>query len=354
MYASTYTRNAYGRYCVQLPFREDPPILGASRDRAVSRFLQVERKLAGNQQLRKDYVDCMQEYIQLGHMQLIQTQPEIDNQITFPNGKTTFKSYYIPHHAVIKSDSTTTKLRVVFDASCKSTNGKSLNESMLIGPVLQDKLFDLLLRWRTFKIVIKADIAKMYRQIQMSSIHQPYHRIIWRNHPDDDLQEFQLQTVTFGTAAAPFLAIKTIQQLANDESAHYPIGADTLRNDFYVDDLLSGADSIQDAMEKQRQVVQILQRGGFEIRKWSSNHCEVTDQLDVSAREICGTIEATLKALGILWAPQTEPLSIKVNLPPENDSLSKRSLLSEVAKLFDPLGWIAPTIVSMKILLQRL
>lgn len=190
-------RNVDGRYCVQLPFKEDPPILGASRDRAVTRFLQVERKLASSPQLHKDYADCMQEYIQLGHMKLIPTQPEIINKITLPNGKTTYKSYYVPHHAVIKSDSTTTKLRIVFDASCKSSNGKSLNESMLIGPVLQDNLFDLLLRWRTFKIVIKADITKMYRQIQMSTAHQPYHRIIWRDNPNKEFQEFQLKTVTF-------------------------------------------------------------------------------------------------------------------------------------------------------------
>lgn len=352
MYEATYTRTSEGRYCVQLPFKHDPPMLGLSRDRAVSRFLQVERKLSLNPKLHNDYAKCINEYLQLGHMRPVSTS-EHHQSISLPNGTTTYTSYYLPHHAVIKTESTTTKLRVVFDASSKTENGTSLNDTQLIGPVLQDSLVNLLIRWRTYKVVIKADIAKMYRQVLVSDQHQPYQRIIWRNSPAEELQDFQLQTVTFGTAAAPYLAIKTLQQLAKDESAGFPIGATMLLNDFYVDDLLSGADSVPDAIEKQRQAIQILQRGGFEIRKWSSNRADVTDELEDDAREICSDTHATLKALGILWCPISDTLSIKVSLP-DIPVASKRVLLSEVSKLFDPLGWIAPAIICMKVMLQKL
>lgn len=116
IFASTHTRNLDGRYCVQLPFKQFPPILGASRDRAVTRFLQVERKLIANPQLYNEYKKCINEYLQLGHMHPLKT-PEPNHQSTLPNGRSTHMSYYLPHHAVIKMESTTTKLRVVFDAS---------------------------------------------------------------------------------------------------------------------------------------------------------------------------------------------------------------------------------------------
>lgn len=352
IYATTHTRTAEGRYCVQLPFKQNPPSLGSSRDQAVSRFLQVERKFASNPQLREDYSKCINEYLQLGHMRLV-TPLEGNQPTKLHDGTSTFTSYYLPHHAVIKMESSTTKCRVVFDASSKTSNGTSLNDAQLIGPVLQDSLVNLLTRWRAHRIVIKADIAKMYRQVLVAEQHQPYQRIIWRNSPAEPLQDFQLQTVTFGTAAAPYLAIKTLQQLAVDETTRFPLGSQMLKMDFYVDDLLSGADTVSDAIEMQRQAIQIMLCGGFEIRKWSSNCPNVTEQLDDDARELCSGSQSTLKTLGILWRPSTDTLSIKVSSL-NSDVSTKRALLSEVSKLFDPLGWIAPTIIVMKMLLQQL
>lgn len=352
IYSDTTKRSSDGRYIVNLPFINEPPILGFSRDRAVSRFMQIERKLAINNELKSEYIKCMKEYIDLGHMHLA-TSTEEQHRIELPNGKFTYSSYYLPHHAVVKADSSTTKVRVVFDASCKTSNGSSLNEKMFIGPVIQDSLFNLLLRWRMHPIVIKADIEKMYRQILVTTSHQPYQRIVWRNDPKDELQDFELRTVTFGTASAPFLAIKTIQQIAIDEFSNFPLGAEALQHDFYVDDLLSGADTIEDAIELQKQITNILLKGGFPIRKWSSNHNMVTDHIEENAKDLQSNSDPSIRALGILWSPKLDIISIKVSLPATTVN-SKRTLLSEISKLFDPLGWIAPAIIKMKILLQSL
>lgn len=353
IFEETHSRTKDGRYCVQLPFKhKQAPMLGSSRDRAIARWLQVERKLSTNDQLRADYTKCLNEYVQLGHMHPINTTEE-QHQVYLPNGSITHTSYYLPHHAVIKTESTTTKTRVVFDASSKTSNGQSLNDTLLTGPVLQDNLVGILIRWRTHKIVIKADIAQMYRQVLVDSIHQPYQRIVWRSKCTDPIQDYQLRTVTFGTAAAPYLAIKSLYQLADDESKKYPIGAAALRQDFYVDDLLSGSDSVINTKEKQRQITEILRCGGFQIRKWSSNSSQTINHLEKESLELQTSPNSLLKTLGIMWCPKLDRLSIKVNLGPNKVS-SKRTLLAEVAKLFDPLGWIAPVIISMKILLQRL
>lgn len=80
---------------------------------------------------------------------------------------------------------------------------------MFTGGKQQADLFEILIQWRTFPVVFKADIAKMYRMIKIDNDDQRYHTILWRSNPSEPLKEYQLNTVTFGTAAAPFLATRT-------------------------------------------------------------------------------------------------------------------------------------------------
>ncbi|XP_065356175.1 uncharacterized protein LOC135950567 [Calliphora vicina] len=134
------------RIVVNLPIKKDDNELGDSRKQALARLLSLERKLEANPKLKEDYHKFMKEYLQLGHMEKV----NIAN-----SGK-----YYLPHQAVIREGSLTTKLRVVFDASAKTSNGKSLNDVMHIGPRLQNDIFDILTKWRLWKFVIIADVEK--------------------------------------------------------------------------------------------------------------------------------------------------------------------------------------------------
>lgn len=121
-YSINYTKTSEGRYVVRLPVRENYQ-LGESRETAQNRFIQLERRLRHISELRSSYIHFMREYISLGHMKKSETLNNLINPI-----------YFIPHHAVVKESSTTTKVRVVFDALSKSSNGVALNEIMLIGP----------------------------------------------------------------------------------------------------------------------------------------------------------------------------------------------------------------------------
>lgn len=131
------------------------------------------------------------------------------------------KVFYLPHHAVFK-ESTTTKLRVVFNASCKTANGRSLNDEMLVGPKLQDDLVNIMVRFRLHKTAFAADVAKMYRQILVREEDRDYQRVLWRDNPSEPIKKFQLTTVTYGTSAAPFLAVNTIIKLAEAERGSFP------------------------------------------------------------------------------------------------------------------------------------
>ena len=146
------TRNTDGRYIVALPFNEKMSQLGESKSRALKRLLSLERRLQRDANLSQQYRAVIKEYRDLGHMsEVIESQASSDG-------------YFLPHHGVIKTTSQTTKLRVVFDASAETSTGVSLNDTLHIGPKIQDDLIYILLGFRIHQYVITGDIEKMYRQ----------------------------------------------------------------------------------------------------------------------------------------------------------------------------------------------
>ncbi|XP_018376010.1 PREDICTED: uncharacterized protein LOC108769488 [Trachymyrmex cornetzi] len=269
----------------------------------------------------------------------------------------TEQAVYIPHHAVIREHSSTTRLRVVFNASQSTSNGSSLNDHLMIGPKLQTDLRSVILRWRQHRYVYTADIAKMYRQIQVDPRDQDYQRILWRSSLSDPVQDYRLRTVTYGTACAPYLALRTIQQLMYDEGAQFLLAQSVLRHQIYVDDCIFGADDKPLAIQVRNQLILLLEKGGFHLRKWASNCSSLLNDLPLTqqSQNQGKTLqdEESFKVLGIKWLPATDSFSfcVKLALPaPE----TKRTILSTIAKLFDPLGWLTPVIVVAKILMQQL
>ncbi|XP_061519801.1 uncharacterized protein LOC133395117 [Anopheles gambiae] len=266
-YVVTTSRNAQGRYIVSLPRSPKPErTLGLSKEIADHRLLGVERRLKANPEMEREYIKFMREYESLGHMIKL-TEPVDDNK----------PHCYIPHHAVVKETSTTTKVRVVFDASCKTTFGYSLNDTLLIGPTVQDDLLTIILRFRKHAVAIVADVEKMYRQIRHYENDRNLLRIRYRECPSDPISTYELQTVTHGTATAPFLATRTLQQIAHDHKQQYPLAVDPVLHDFYVDDLLTGAEDVVEAVGMRTQISQMLESAGFLLKKWASNVSEALE-----------------------------------------------------------------------------
>lgn len=162
---------------------------------------------------------------------------------------------------------------VVFNGSYRTRAGHSLNDCLLVCPNLLPRLACILLRWRLHRYVCTADMEKIYRQIVVHADNRHLQRIVWR--VGDSVQEFQLSTVTYGLACAPFLAIRTLHQLAQDEGSRCPLGAAVLLNDMYVDDILTGASSLSEASETRRQLEKLCSSGGFPLKKWAAFGCLV-------------------------------------------------------------------------------
>ncbi|GFW25570.1 5'-3' exoribonuclease 2 [Trichonephila clavipes] len=341
----THTRDSTGRFVVNFPFRDSSDELGSSRDTAVHRLQQIECRFSKNKSLSDQYHKFMKNYLKLGHMELI---PE--NEIDVPASS----SFYLPHHPVPNKNGD--KFHVVFDGSAKSSSGFSLNDKLMVGPQLQTDLTTLLLHFRMHKIAITADIEKMYRQITLQD--SDFQRIVWRNSPFEPIQDFRLTRIAYGTASAPYLAIKCLQQLALNEANNFLLASKAALNDFYVDDLMSGANSLSEALELQNQLTQMLSSAGLVLRKWASNCNELLNSIDSDMRLSNDSLnidnDDTVKTLGILWHPASDVFYFKITPLSFEGPLTKRTLLSTIAKTFDPLGWLSPITIQYKTIMQRL
>ncbi|KAH8272613.1 hypothetical protein KR018_004510, partial [Drosophila ironensis] len=208
-FRQTTRRGKDGRFVVSLPFKEPEDVnLGHSRYMALAQLVRNETRLAKKPALKEQYDAVIQEYLDMGHMR----------EVPASNDRGFF---YLPHHAVLKPDSTTTQIRVVFNASSPSSNGLSLNDVLHAGPVLQTDLTLQMVRWRFFRFAFNADITKMYRQISLDPSHTRFQRILFRDRTGH-VKDYELLTVTFGVNCAPFLALRVLQQLSEDIQSTYP------------------------------------------------------------------------------------------------------------------------------------
>lgn len=345
-YQDTTERRDDGRYVVCMPFQENfEEKLGASRPIAAAQFHHLERKFTREQNLAEAYKRFMQEYESLDHMVEV-----ISNKLPH---------YYLPHHGVERVESTTTAYRVVFNASQPTSSGRSLNDVMRRGPNLQQDLMSLILKWRQYPCAFTADIEKMYRQIRISDHHQKYQKVLWRNSPNEKLREYQLTTVTYGTKAAPFLAMMTLRQLAKDEGHKYlsSRAPKALQEEFYMDDLVSGTFTLQQGKQLQTDLIDLLQSGGFNLRKWSSNRYELLEGVQTAHHQDesfdFNQSEST-KTLGLRWQPYQDQFSFQLNINAKKmNKLTKRELLSDISKIFDPLGWLSPVTTKLKLLFKQ-
>ncbi|XP_048007225.1 uncharacterized protein LOC125242520 isoform X2 [Leguminivora glycinivorella] len=346
---NSYCRSPEGRMVVPLTYvdPQDKPRFSNSREIALKRLLNLERKFKLNPQFRTAYVNFMDDYLSCGHME--EVGPPVASEGQF---------YYIPHHGILRPDSVTTPLRCVFDASARDSSGQSLNSALLPGPKLQNNIFDLLVRFRWHAVVFTGDIKQMYRQFLVALQDCDYQRILWRPSSDEPVKDYRLLTVTYGVSCAPYQALWCISKLAKEFSSRSPQGAAVLARDAYVDDIVSGADSVEDALVLRQQLVEILSSAQLHLRKWTSNNPEFLKGLPGSElyseqlHNFENVHDLSLKILGLSWLPKEDTFTFKTSL---NDCrCTKRSILSDIARIFDPLGLLSPVVFFAKYLIQLL
>ncbi|KYN11439.1 hypothetical protein ALC57_16407 [Trachymyrmex cornetzi] len=188
-FTKTTKRDTDGRFIVSIPFKATPDELGDSRGIAERRLKSLERRLQKNKRMREQYTAFLRRYEELGHM----TRVAHDDHAS--------PVCYLSHHGVMKESSLTTKLRVVFNASAPTSTGVSINDLQMVGPTIQQELLTILLSFRQHPYVVDADIAMMYRQVNIEPTQRSLQQILWREDPGDPIVEYQLNTITYGMSS---------------------------------------------------------------------------------------------------------------------------------------------------------
>ncbi|GFU77371.1 DUF1758 domain-containing protein [Trichonephila clavipes] len=278
----------------------------------------MERRFQVDKDFERQNKNFMIEYESLGHM------IPVENNVKSMDSKI----YFLPHHAVMKGDSVSTKLRVVFDGTFKPSNGNSLNSILGIGKMLQPDLFTILVKFRLNEIAFSADIQQMYRQILIDQEDQNFQRIVWRKSKDFPIREYKLCTVTYGTASAPYLATRCLFQTGLDLERDDPVVSSLIKESFYIDDLMKGAPSSEEAISLIKTLSSILEARGFHLRKWRSNSSEVLSRIssnwvgDNSNLEIHP--DECSKALGLTWNSMKDIFIFNLKDSPLSEALATK------------------------------
>ncbi|CAK9832817.1 hypothetical protein ANTRET_LOCUS9598 [Anthophora retusa] len=193
----------------------------------------------------------------------------------------------------------------------------------------------------------------MYRQIWVREEDRKFQRILWRKNRNETIKAYNLNTITYGTASAPYLATKALRHIGERHQKTHPLASRVIVHDFYVDDLLTGTDSISETIQLKNELDTILRSSGFELRKWASNETSILSPQTVDSKQLQIISDTAPKTLGLFWNFEQDILTFSVKNS-VNPRITKRTILSEISQIFDPLGLIGPATIQAKMILQEL
>ena len=327
------------RYEVCVPWNENPgPSQLLNNEGIAKGRLRVLDKYLDRNLVLKDGYD--------GYFRDMEESSIITDAGDNPNN---YPVYYLPHRPVIREASVSTKIRPVFDASCKGYNGISLNDCVHSGPSLLPNLTEILLRFRRWQIGLSADIIKAFLQIKLNPRDQEVHRFFLKC--GDEVRTMKFLRVPFGNKSSPFLLNATVKYHLSRSPPS--VAVPELRDNMYVDDWLSGEDTDDKVCALFKDGEKVMNRAGMSFAKCSSNS-ETVSEMFLKEFESKHLDTDSVKVLGLKWMKIVDCFRFDgVDVPPSLQ-ITKRTVLSFVARLFDPLGFLNPYIMMIKVLFQKL
>ena len=357
------------RYSVGLPWKAGHKALPTNYENSLMRLKSLGKKLRKDPQTLDKYNEILIEQVESG---VIEQVTELE-----PAEKT----YYLPHMAVIRAEAETTKVRIVYDASCKDRKtGTALNDCLHVGPPLTPLIFDVLLRFRENRIALVGDIEKAFLNIEIHPIDRDCLRFLWFkdcNSEDSEIIVFRFRRLCFGLNSSPFLLNAVLRHHIEAYKASDPEFSSKLIESFYVDDLVSGCRNADEAFTLYQKASERMKEGGFRLRKWKTNDATLAEKIEKSerkkveikkeesdentyAKETLGQSNSTggkCKVLGMAWDNKEDTLEFdltRVTKDANTERPTKRGILSTLATLFDPQGIISPISITAKVLFQEL
>ena len=337
-------RHEEGWYETGLPWRGNHPVLPSNKDGSLRRLACLNRKLE-RQELTNQYAEIIEDQKKEGVV-------ERADESSF-----NCREFYIPHKPVVRATAESTKLRIVYDASARAFSGAlSLNDCLHTGPPLQNKLWSVLVRGRFNPVAITGDIQKAFLQVRVKETDRDAMRFHWRRDEQSPLETLRFTRALFGLAPSPFLLGGVVEMHLNHWEEKEPELVAKIRKELYVDDLISGSNTVSKTRELKDKTTKIFQDACFKLHKWHSNVPELESEQPPQeegeptyAKQQLGVPQGTFSSmLGLPWNKEQDSLSITV--PPEKATLTKRGILFKLAKIYDPLGLVSPETLSGKLI----
>ena len=354
---SSSCKKVGAQWIIPYPWKRDPNLLPDNKSLALKRLEATERRLKSSPDQGESYDKQIREMLDMNFCRKL-SQEDLESF----NGP----AYYIPHHAVLRPENKSTPVRIVFNSS-SVFQGHKLNDYWMKGPDLLNSLFGVLVRFREKEVALLGDISKMYHRILIPVQDQHVHRFLWRNLETHREPDVYVKTVlTFGDKPAPAMAQTALKKTAEENKSCYPEAAEVLQKNTYMDDICDSVNTVTEAKQMAKNLDIILKTGGFKVKGWISNKSlEDHAQIEKPAEMAVFRGNVAEKVLGMAWNNQADTLTFSVDsdaidhvigdeqLPSER-KLTKRVLLSQVARVYDPLGLAAAFLIRAKIGLQEL
>ena len=333
-------------YYMSLPFKDDP-ILPDNLPMAEHCSTLLKKRLLKDTPLYVKYANFMNDLLSNGFAEMI---PE--DQLDRSDGYV----WYLPHHAVI-NPMKPEKIRVVFDCAAKYRD-TSLNDQLLSGPDQTNTLIGVLLRFRQEPIALISDIKSMFHQVCVPEAHRDVLRFLWwPDGLDNDYKVFRMKVHIFGATSSPSCCNYALRTTAQDHISEYDIKTiDTVNKNFYVDDCLKSVQTEHEAVQLVKQLSELLKKGGFHLTKWASNSQNVMQTIPVIERatafkDLDFSKLPIERVLGIHWDISSDEFRFKVTI--KDRPFTRRGMLSIMSSVYDPLGFISPVILPVKLMLQE-
>ncbi len=266
------------------------------------------------------------------------------------NEVTNNRCYYVELLTVFRDDAETTKCRLVFNLSSKSSaTGKSLNDLTYAGPSLLPAVATTQVRYRLSKYLLKYDLSKCFLRILLHPEERDWHRFVWMT--PEGIKYYRSKTILFGSNSSPFIASFVIKKTAEMFKDKYPKGYESISSDLYMDDGTTHGDDPNEVVQTFNEVKAIMEAAGQKPHKVASNSPEVLQHIDPS---LLGDQEKQ-SLLGMIWNPQTDTLKFNFveKLKQKQDVSSRRTSLGSMTSCYDPVGFMGPIIAQGKRLMQH-
>ncbi|GFU56639.1 integrase catalytic domain-containing protein [Trichonephila clavipes] len=342
-----------GRYRVNLPWKPGMrEALQNNKTVARKRFEGLVRRFKCDHELFCEYKDVIDDYVREGIVERTSCDSLLDSQ-----------GFYLPHHAVIRSDKTTSHIRIVFDGSAHEDGQSSLNQSLYTGPNLHPNILEQLLCFRKSPVAFTADVKSAFLQIELDFRDRDFTRFFWTDNLNKEPYVLNFTRVLFGLRPSPYLLAATLKHHFKKYREQYPHTFELLNSSIYVDDLICGQNDVPDALRTTLECLQIFSDAGMLLHKGRSNSKQLnllwqqegvqTESSETSAIDL----RPPTKVLGLAWDPENDliyfdPKDLLKFMSHRGES--KRFILSVVGRIFDPIGILGPFVIKLKCLLQEL